>query len=294
MSYNPKLGLVYIPIQQLGARFKRVTEDAKPTEDAFNVMGLLTEAVIQKPGDGHGFLVAWNPVTQKEAWRIKHDHLWNGGTLATAGGLVFQGTAEGWFNAYDGKTGERLWRFDAQLGIVGAPMSYTVDGKQYVSILVGYGGTSAAFGKYMDVGWKYGMQQRRLLTFALGAKGKLPEDPVKPSFKINALDDPKLVLDDADVAAGRMLSVRCAACHGVGFHATGTPGPDLRESAIALELESLSELLKSGAMLESGMPRFEMLSDDEIRQLHAYIRKRARDALSASGGEEESAPRPMF
>ncbi|MDG2004264.1 MAG: PQQ-dependent dehydrogenase, methanol/ethanol family [Novosphingobium sp.] len=293
MSYNPKLGLVYIPIQQLGARFKRVTEDDQPTDDAFNVINLLTEAVIQKPGDGHGFLVAWDPVAQKEQWRIKHEHLWNGGTLTTAGGLVFQGTAEGLFNAYDGNSGERLWRFDAQLGIVGAPMTFSVDGKQYVSILVGYGGTTAAFGKYMDVGWKYGAQKRRLLTFALGAKGELPES-AGPTYTIAALDDPELELDPADIAAGRTLSVRCAACHGVGMHSTGTPGPDLRESAMALQLDTLSDLLKTGALLERGMPRFEMLSDDEIRQIHAYIRKRARDALDKGDGEEETAPRPLL
>ena len=293
MSYNPKLGIVYIPIQQLGGRFKRVTSDAEPSEDAFNVMGLLTEAVVQKPGDGHGFLVAWDPVAQKEVWRIKHNHLWNGGTLTTAGGLVFQGTAEGWFNAYAGSSGERLWRFDAQLGIVGAPISYRIGDKQYVSILVGYGGTTSAFGRRMDVGWKYGMQKRRLLTFALGGKGELPDSP-GPTDKIDALDDPELVLDEADIAAGRTLSIRCAACHGVGVQATGTPGPDLRESAIALQLDNLSELLKTGSLIETGMPRFDMLTDDEIRQLHAYIRKRARDALGEGDGEEESAPRPML
>ena len=289
MSYNPKLGLVYIPIQQIGARFERVTDSTEVSDQGFNVMGLVTEAIIKKPGDGKGQLVAWNPVTQHEAWRIQHDNLWNGGTLATAGNLVFQGTADGWFNAYNGKTGERLWRFNAGLGIVAAPMSYSIDGKQYVSILVGYGGSTAAFGKFMDVGWKYGAQPRRLLTFALGGTAKLPEG-VPPSMKVNALDDPDLVLDEADVAAGRALSVRCAACHGVGFYSPGTPGPDLRESEIALNLENFSTLLKTGALMDRGMPKFDMLSDDEIRQLYSYIRARAREAL---GKREESKAAPM-
>ncbi|MCB2074602.1 MAG: PQQ-dependent dehydrogenase, methanol/ethanol family [Novosphingobium sp.] len=286
MSYNPKLGLVYIPIQQIGGRFAR---EVKESDQAFNVMGLTTEAIIKKPNDGKGQLVAWDPIAQKEAWRIQHDNLWNGGTLTTAGGLVFQGTAEGWFNAYDGKSGERLWRFDAGLGIVGAPMSYSVDGKQYVSILVGYGGTTAAFGKFMDIGWKYGAQPRRLLTFAIDGKKKLP-DGVPPDMKIDAVDDPELVLDEADIAAGRMLSVRCAACHGVGFYSPGTPGPDLRESQLAVSLEDFSQVLKSGALLERGMPKFDMLSDDEIRQLHAYLRARAREAL---GKRKESKAAPM-
>jgi quinohemoprotein ethanol dehydrogenase len=293
MSYNPGLGLVYIPIQQIGARFRRVSDASEASDTGFNVMGLVTEAIVEKPGDGKGELVAWDPVAQKEAWRIRHDHLWNGGTLTTAGNLVFQGTADGWFNAYSGKTGERLWRFNAGLGIIAAPMSYAIGDKQYVSILVGYGGTAAAFGKFMDVGWKYGAQPRRLLTFALGGKSTLPE-PVPPTMKINALDDPELVLDEADIAAGRALSVRCAACHGVGFHSTGTPGPDLRESGIALDLAAFSALLKEGTLLERGMPRFDALSDDEIRQLHAYIRARAREALGERKEAEAAAPMPRL
>ncbi|MCB2079769.1 MAG: PQQ-dependent dehydrogenase, methanol/ethanol family [Novosphingobium sp.] len=293
MSYNPKLGLVYIPVQQIGGSFKRVTETTKENDQSFNVLGLLTEPVVEKPGDGKGQLVAWDPVGQKEAWRIQHESLWNGGTLTTAGGLVFQGLADGWFNAYSGKTGERLWQFDAGLGIIGAPMSYSIDGKQYVSVLVGYGGTAAAFGKFMDEGWKYGAQPRRLLTFALGGKAQLIKgDP--PSMKVAALDDPDLVLDEADVAAGRALSVRCAACHGVGFHSPGTPGPDLRESAIALNIDTFSQLLKEAPLIQNGMPRFDMLTDDEIRQLHAYLRARAREALGTRKEAKGAAPMPKL
>lgn len=292
MSYNPRLGLVYIPVHQLGAYFKKIDDPTAAPDDGFNVMGLVTGSLKKKPGDGHGYLVAWDPVAQKEAWRIKHDYLWNGGTLTTAGGLVFQGTADGRFDAYNGRTGERLWRFDAKLGIIGAPITYSLGGKQYVSILVGYGGTSAAFGKYMDVGWKYGAQPRRLLTFALDGKGELPDSP-GPTFEVNALDDPELVLDEADVAAGRALSVRCAACHGVGMYATGTPGPDLRESAIALRLDTFTQLVVEGRM-EKGMPKFDMLSEDEIRQLHAYVRARAREVLGKREGTDDSAPRPLL
>jgi len=290
MSYNPKLGLVYIPIQQIGARFARGSSDS---DGAFNVMGLTTEAIIKKEGDGKGYLVAWDPVTQKEVWRVQNANLWNGGTLTTAGSLVFQGTAEGMFNAYNAVDGKRLWQFNAGLGIVGAPMSFSIGGKQYISVLVGYGGTSAAFGKFMDVGWKYKAQPRRLLTFALDGKAKLPPSP-PADFKIHALDDPKLVLNDADIAAGRALSVQCAACHGVGFHATGTPGPDLRESAIALDLDTFRTLLKTGALMQNGMPRFEALNDTQIRQLHAYIRARAREALGTRKESGGAAPMPKL
>jgi quinohemoprotein ethanol dehydrogenase len=275
MSYSPKTGLVYIPVQQIGARFAKKGEQA---ESAFNVMGLMIEPIIKKPGDGHGYIVAWNPVTQTEAWRVQNKNLWNGGTMATAGGLVFQGTAEGTFNAYDAGSGRKLWSFNAGLGIVGAPISYIAGGKQYVSVLVGYGGTTAAYGDFMNVGWKYGVQPRRLLTFAIGGKAKLPPTP-GPDMKVHALDDPNLVLNEADIAAGRSLSLACGACHGVSLQATGTPAPDLRESAIALDLGSFRELLKSGALMERGMPKFDTFTDAQIRQLHQYIRAKAREQL---------------
>jgi len=275
MSYSPHTGLVYIPIQQIGSRF---TRNGKLNDDAFDVMGLLIEPIIKKPGDGKGKLVAWDPVAQKEAWSVQNDNLWNGGTLATAGDLVFQGTAEGWFNAYDAKSGERRWRFDAGLGIISAPMSYSVKGKQYVSVLVGYGGTTAALGQHMHVGWKYGAQMRRLLTFALDGKATLPAS-APADLKTYALDDPKLVLNEADVQAGRALSIRCASCHGVGFVSPGTPGPDLRESGIALDLAAFTQVVKEGRM-DVGMPAFEgQLTESEIRQLYAYIRARSREAL---------------
>ncbi len=157
-------------------------------------------------------------------------------------------------------------------------MSYSRDGKQYVSVLVGYGGTTAAYGHFMDMGYKYGLQPRRLLTFAIGGDKSLPPSP-PPDFTVHALDDPALKLNEDDVLAGRGLSVQCAACHGVGLQATGTPGPDLRESAIALDLDSFRALLQSGALMSRGMPRFENLTEDQIRQLHAYIRAKAREAL---------------
>jgi quinohemoprotein ethanol dehydrogenase len=275
MSYSPKTGLVYIPIHQVGALFSR--NPADQTDDATNILGLVVKPIILQPGDGRGYLVAWDPVRQKEAWRVPHDHLWNGGTMATAGGLVFQGTAEGMFNAYDAKTGEKLWQFDAGLGIIAAPMSYSVAGKQYVSVLVGWGGTAAGMSGVLDVGWKYGAQTRRLLTFALGGMSALPKEPGR-DMKVHALDDPALVLDEKDVAVGRNLSVVCLACHGAGFRGAGAPGPDLRESGVALRLDTFTQILREGR-LDKGMPKFQLLTDVQIRQLHSYLRARAREAL---------------
>ena len=152
-----------------------------------------------------------------------------------------------------------------------------LDGKQYVSVLVGWGGTSAAMSGVLDVGWKYGAQTRRLLTFALDGKATLPKEP-GPDMKVNALDDPGLVIDEADALAGKGLSLACMSCHGAGFRGAGAPAPDLRESAIALRLDTFTQMLREGRM-EKGMPQFKWLTDIQIRQLHAYLRARAREAL---------------
>jgi quinohemoprotein ethanol dehydrogenase len=288
MSYSPKTGLVYIPMHQIGTRFSR----EKVGDNGFNVMGLSVEQIKKRPGDGKGYLLAWNPVTQKEAWRVQHDELWNGGTLATAGDLVFQGTADGLFSAYNAKSGERLWKFNAGLGIISAPMSFSVGGKQFVSVLVGYGGTSAAYGELMNVGWKYGAQPRRLLTFALDGKATLEASP-GPDKVVHALDDPALKLDEAAINAGRGLSVQCAACHGVGLQSAGAPGPDLRESAIALDLESFKTLLREGPLMDRGMPRFEGLTDEQVNQIWSYIRARAREALGTRKPADDK-PAPVL
>ena len=96
--------------------------------------------------DDKGALLAWNPATQKVVWRAQHDSIWNGGALATAGGLVFQGTALGNLSAYDATTGKQLWHVMAGGGVIAAPMSFEAGGTQYIALLVGYGGSTAAWG----------------------------------------------------------------------------------------------------------------------------------------------------
>jgi quinohemoprotein ethanol dehydrogenase len=87
-----------------------------------------------------GRLIAWDPVKQKEAWKQEYVAPWNGGTLTTAGNLVFQGTADGRFIAYNATSGEKLWESPTGSGVVAAASTYMLDGKQYVSIAVGWGG----------------------------------------------------------------------------------------------------------------------------------------------------------
>jgi quinohemoprotein ethanol dehydrogenase len=229
------------------------------------------------PNDGKGALIAWDPITQKARWKVDRPFLWNGGTLATAGNLVFQGTADGYFSAYDAANGKQLWKFNAGLGIIGAPMSWAKDGRQYVSILVGWGGTAGAASDVLDVGWKYGQQPRRLLTFALDGKRKLPKSPPRDT-KVYAVDDPSIVLDETAVAKGRGLTFMCMACHGRNFKGGGAPAPDLRESALALSEENLWAVVNEGTLLDRGMPTYKHLSREQIHQIWSALRAAAREA----------------
>jgi lanthanide-dependent methanol dehydrogenase len=97
------------------------------------------------PGGHRGVFTAWDPVNRRKVFEIKEDlPLWSP-ALATAGGLVFYGTMDGWFKAIDAKTGKLLWKFKAASGIIGQPISYRgPDGHQYIAVMAGVGGWAGA------------------------------------------------------------------------------------------------------------------------------------------------------
>jgi quinohemoprotein ethanol dehydrogenase len=278
MSFSPKTGLVYIPAMQIGAHFIK----GKPSTDGISFAGLTIGFTKADDDDGKATLLAWDPVHQKAAWQVKLDSLWNGGTLATSGNLVFQGTADGYLSAYDAITGQRVWHYNAGLGIIAAPMSYSLGGKQYISLLVGYGGTAGVASQYTHMGWKFNAQPRRLLTFALDGKATLPPAP-GPDMVVHAVDDPSIKIDPAQAAMGRGLyTTICSACHGFGLQSVGAPGPDLRESQIALRMDSFLNVVHDGALMSEGMPRFN-LPPMIVQAMYAYIRASARDVVTAQG-----------
>ena len=272
MSYSPKTNLVYIPYMKIAARYEK---SEHPTFGS----GTLFSIVKVDPDDGTGALLAWDPVGQKPKWRVPRDKMWNGGTAVTAGNLVFQGDADGIFHAHDARDGKELWRYDAKLGIVGAPITYQVADTQFVSVLVGFGGATAIQGSFLRTGWKYNLQPRRLLTFALNKSAALP-DTAPPDFSVKPIVDASLKIDHDAAARGEASYAKraCLICHGIDLKSPGVPGPDLRESAIAANITSLTTVLRTGALEQHGMPRFPELDDSEINSLYMYIRKGALDA----------------
>ena len=276
MAFNPATGLVYIPTMQLGFRFT-------PAPASFQGV-IATPHLTDDPQDGKGALVAWDAVAQKQRWRVPQRWMWNGGALSTAGGLVFQGDNEGWLTAYDADDGRRLWRYGAGLGIISPPISYAWRGTQYVSLLVGWGGPNPYGNGLMPTGWRYNAQPRRLLTFRLGGKARLPATAPYDET-VHPVDDPAVVLDAAAVSAGgRLYGGNCSGCHGGEAQSAGAPGPDLRESALALDRASFTKVVRDGAALPKGMPRFARLSDAELGQLYSYVREMARAEIRRKRG----------
>jgi quinohemoprotein ethanol dehydrogenase len=281
MSFSPQTGLVYIPYMQLGARF---TDDGMPQpaspEPAVKFGGVYLQLLVRDPEDNTGALLAWDPVTQQARWRVPRAALWNGGVLSTAGGLVFQGTADGEFLAHDAITGAERWRFDAGSGIIASPITYTAAGIQFISILVGYGGATPFVSDLVNRGWKFGAQPRRLLTFALDGAESLP--PTAPrDYIVRALDDPAVIIDPAVAETGLIeYQKHCAACHGRLLASAGAPAPDLRESTLALHQDSFRSIVRDGILVPKLMPRFDELSDSQLEAIYIYVRAGARASLS--------------
>jgi quinohemoprotein ethanol dehydrogenase len=273
MAYSPATGLVYVPTMQLGTRFHR----GEPEDADFNVFGLNVASVHDQPGDNKGALLAWDPVAQKLRWSAPLETPWNGGAVSTAGNVVFQGAGDGSFSAYDARSGTRLWHQGVGMGIIAAPMTYSIGGRQYVAVLAGYGGTAAAMSDVLNVGWKY-TGPRRLLTFALDGKAALPPfEP--PTLTVKVQDNPAEVLDSNLIAGGKAMSMACSACHGRNMVGAGGPAPDLRESPVPLSPEAFWSVVHDGTLMEHGMPRFSMFGKPQIEALRQYIRERARAAL---------------
>ena len=281
MAYSPDTGLVYIPVNDAGFSYKSAV-DFKPQKQGFNIG--LDMAGINMPEDTKvrrqlmegvkGHLLAWDPVKQEEVWRAPMKAPANGGVLATAGNLVLEGRAEGTFSIFAADTGKELWSTDLQSGILAAPATYTVDGEQYIAVMVGWGGTMAMAPG--DVGRVSGNPRNisRLVAFKLGGTDSLPPAPplVQPE-----LDPPAMTASAEDVEAGRVLfHNHCSVCHGELAISSGVL-PDLRFSA-TLQDDSWYDVVLGGALKSNGMASFAIeLNRDDATKLRDYVIKRAHD-----------------
>ena len=278
MSYNPQTGLVYIPHMEAGMIMGTVTPEEyeiNPVRTGYKHVaqtgatfgGMLTDS----ENGGKGSIIAYDPVAQKEVWREVTDSYWNGGTLTTAGNLAFYATAKGMLNAYNARTGEKLWAFNLGLGAISAPMTYAVDGIQYIALLVGYGGSAGAGIPEFRHGWKYGAQPRRLLAFKLDGAMELPET-APPSFDVSPVIVEGFQLDAKKVSHGAvMYHSSCSKCHG-GLLAAESVAPDLRESERSANFEWFRAVVQEGVLAARGMPLYDDFTDEDVEGMYHYVR----------------------
>jgi quinohemoprotein ethanol dehydrogenase len=285
MSFNPDAGLAYIPTMHMNFRFndEGYDLDAYQMEAWVGGTGVDWEFVGSSREDGVvGTLQAWDPVTQEQVWEVVMEGLWNAGTLTTAGDLVFQGRESGHLVAYEAATGNELWRFDLGLGISAPPITYSIDGRQYLALLVGWGGGGA--GLAPPVGWNYGAQTRRLVAFSLEGTASLPaQAPRGPVIPIEA---PGFEVDPDLAGAGAAVFGYCAGCHGPGVQSAGM-APDLRASGVVLDAGMFADVVREGQRAALGMPRFPDLTDEELLALRHYVRSVADQDLAAGAGAGE-------
>ena len=295
MSYSPLTGLTYIPVNDVGFKFKS-TEGFEFKKLAANygidvvAAGMPQDPKIKKAilDTVKGKLVAWDPAQQKQVWAVERPGPWNGGTLVTAGNLVFEGTAAGRFDAYRADTGERVWSFDAQTGVMAGPVTYTVNGEQYVAVLAGWGGVfPLATG---EVSFRSGRVRNvsRMLAFKLGGKASLP--PL-PEVEEPALKPPSTRASAAQVARGERLFQRyCAACHG-DVAVSGGILPDLRYSS-TLSNDLWYHIVLDGQLQTEGMVSFaKELSHDDAKAIRDYVIQRAQQTLAQEKSAVQAKPK---
>jgi quinohemoprotein ethanol dehydrogenase len=283
MAFSPETGLVYLPAK-VGTHALHVPDTKWSYDpDKNNVGGDSLydgplKAELNALPSPKGELLAWDPVRQSAAWHADYPVAEGGGVLVTGGNLVIQGRADGVLAAYRASDGAPLWKFDAGTGIMAPPVTYQIDGIQYVSILAGWGGPT---GLSNDPSWGpvkpgYG----RILTFMLGGTATLKapvfghkNPPAAPDIALNASPDL--------VHQGELLfGANCSGCHGT--RAVAGPLPDLRYAS-KTTLEGIEGIVLGGSRAYAGMPSFrKILNPDQVHAIQTYIVSRARESAGVA------------
>ncbi len=284
MSFDPQTGLVYIPQEEVS--FDYVSDkNYAPHKMGFNVgvdfgaASLPQDPAIKRAVKASlkGALLAWNPVTQQEVWRVQLKGPWNGGVLSTAGNLVIEGDAAGNFALYRADNGAKLWTMPVQTGVIAAPIAYQVAGTEYIAVMAGWGGAfTLAAGELATVSGK-NANIPRLLVFKLGGAAQLP---TVPKIEQAVLNPPPQTADAATIARGKSLySLFCGSCHGDAV-VSGSVLPDLRYSEF-LKNDSWFDVVLGGALKDAGMASFaSTLNHSQVAAIRAYVIARAHQSMA--------------
>jgi PQQ-dependent dehydrogenase (methanol/ethanol family) len=274
-SYNPVTGLVYFSAVETSSPMKSAaTFTAQPMGANIGLERPIPASIYEElksnaPREARSRLLAWDPVRQREVWRSGVLGTIGGGTLTTAGGLVFQGTNRGRMVAYRASDGQELWSMQAQTGVVSAPSSFELEGEQYIAQTVGYG--LAPYGQ---------SNHSRLLVLKLGGSASLP--PAPPPAPPPVLNPPASIASAETIAAGQQrFLARCATCHDPPA-ANRSVFPDLRYSPLIATAQGFAAVVLEGVLQERGMASFkETMTAGEAEQIRAYLIARANEAKAA-------------
>ena len=283
MTWHPGTGLVYIPALDLRFDFAQDNAFRYVPENWNTGVDLRVSAPppsVEENLDNleaiKGFLSAWDPVSQREVWRVQHATAWNGGLLSTAGGLVFQGRADGQFAAYAADTGELLWESPTHVGIIAAPVSYAIDGEQYISVVAGWGG---AYGVASGAPRHRGnvLSEGRILTYRLNGNEQLPQPEV---IWLGVPTPPAMDYTPEQVERGSdAFHLYCAICHGPGAGTSGIIANLMYASGATHEI--WNAIVLDGAYAEKGMPDFSHALDaGGAQDIRAYVTQRAREVIA--------------
>ena len=274
MSFSRRTGLIYTPIVETSTAFapdpNYVPRVGVGNAGTGRAPPSIYDGLHDVPRTSRAWLIAWDPVAAREVWRSDLRGTIASGVLTTAGGLVFQGAQKGEFSAYRDTDGMKLWSADPQTGVVAAPVSYEVDGEQYIAQLVGYGTRDY-----------YAGNNSRLLVYKLDGKAKLP--PLAPPAPPRPLDPPAAFGTPEQLALGeRVYNENCTMCHDTAYGNRGL-FPDLRYSPLLKTAPAFSAVVLEGALESRGMVSFrERFGAAEAEALRAYITQRARAAMPAA------------
>jgi PQQ-dependent dehydrogenase (methanol/ethanol family) len=276
MSFSPKTGLMYIPVQNLPGFYSALGKadygvgrwntgvDLSGSRDpaSWVTAEASTDALV------YGELVAWDPAKQQRAWAVTHKYASNGGILSTAGDLVFQGTREGLFAAYDSRNGKALWQYQSSSAVLAGPISYKLDGEQYIAVAQGRGGALAmANGRRLK---REAVNHNRLLVFKLGDFNRTRKMPNTELSTILSLGH-EVIASDQEIEQGAVLyGQNCSVCHGISAKGNGVI-PDLRYMNEQTHSEFVA-IAFGGVLAHKGMVGFhKTLSVDDIGHIHDYL-----------------------
>jgi quinohemoprotein ethanol dehydrogenase len=282
ISFSPQTGLVYLAVLNSPSLHATPKDWKMDLHDQITGLdrayhGPLSAQYAREQISGR--LVAWDPVARKEIWHVDQTFPKSGGTLTTAGNLVFQGQADGKFVAYRATDGKQLWEYDTGVGIAAGPMTYSLNGTQYVAVMSGWGGPAVLNNRPIGKG-KIG--RGRLTVYTIGGTGKLviaeqtvPPVPM-PTFK--------LAVTSAEVTEGsKLFASYCARCHG-GNVVSGGLVPDLRYSTESTH-QSFQNIVRGGILHEFGMASFaDDLTAEQAKSIEGYVLSRAKESAMAEAG----------